>query len=215
MGVHCVDCVKVSRAAARPIRSVLGFRTTKGKPLVTPTLIGLGIAVFIVGRIVWGEDWPWRLGLNSDLWQGEPWRIVTSGFAHFGVVHLLVTMVVLFRFGIVVEALLGWWRYLTVYVFSLLGSGAMLIVLGDPHTTHAGASGAVYGVLAAYFVLSRARKKREARDLMVLAGLWIAMGFFIDWLSWEGHLGGAIAGVLATLILVRLGGRRRSNWAVT
>lgn len=191
----------------------MGFHVTKGRPVVTLTLVGLNVAVFLLGPVIWGEDWSVRLGLSPDYWQEEPWRIVTSGFAHFGVVHLLFNMVALYQFGMVVETLLGWWRYLTVYGLSLLGGGAVIIALGDPRTVHAGASGAIFGILAAFIVLSMALK-RPAYDLMVLAGLWIAFGFFVEWLSWEGHLGGAVAGSLTTLLFVHLQGRRRPSRVV-
>ncbi|MCJ7826719.1 MAG: rhomboid family intramembrane serine protease [Demequinaceae bacterium] len=180
---------------------------------MTLVLIGVNVAVyFVLGPALWGEDWILRLGLIPGDWGFEPWRLVTSGFAHFGVAHLIFNMFALFQFGTVVETLLGRLRFALVYGLSLLGGGLMILALGKPYSIHAGASGAIFGVLAAFVVLSLLLK-RPAYDVMVLGGLWLMLGFVIEGLSWEGHLGGAIVGAVSALIIVRIGDptRRRSR----
>jgi membrane associated rhomboid family serine protease len=207
VGVHCVDCVKEAQKQARPVRSALGFPVSKRRPTVTITLIGLNVATYVVAASVWGGEWVYRLGLTSENWDEEPWRIVTSGFAHVGILHLLINMFVLMQFGGVMEIVLGWWRFLVLYALSLAGGSAMVILLGDAFTTHVGASGAIFGVVAGYAVMTVALK-RPAYDLMILAGLWIALGFFVEGFSWQGHLGGAIVGALVTFVLIKSGKRR-------
>jgi len=207
VGIHCVDCVDEARKQARPVRSALGFPVGKRRPAITITLIGLNVATFLIAAAAWGSEWPYRLGLTSENWEGDPWRILTSGFAHFGILHLLINMVVLMQFGGIMEVILGRSRFLVLYGLSLLGGSAAVILLSDPYSIHAGASGAIFGVVAGYAVVTVALK-RPAYDLMVLAGLWIVMGFFIEGFSWQGHLGGAATGALVTLVLVRFGKRR-------
>ncbi|MBN2176294.1 MAG: rhomboid family intramembrane serine protease [Demequinaceae bacterium] len=211
VGIHCVDCVKASRQKQRPVRSGLGLPVAQGKPIVTYTLIGLNLAVYFLGPALWGEYWTGRLSLVPALGLDyEPWRLVTSGFVHFGFAHLLLNMFALFQFGTVVETLLGRLRFGLVYGLSLLGGGLTVLALGQPYSQHGGASGAIFGVLAAFVVLSIALK-RPAYDIMVLGGLWLALGFVIEGVSWEGHLGGAVVGAVSALVIVRLGQRSRAR----
>lgn len=212
VGIHCVDCVREAQSKQKAVKSSLGLPVQRGKPIVTFVLIGVNVAVFLLGPMVWGRGWVEHLGLIPGEADSEIWRLVTYGFAHFGVAHLALNMFALFQFGMVVETLLGRLRFALVYGLSLLGGGLMILALGEPRSLHAGASGAIFGVLAAFVVLSLLLK-RPAYNVMVLGGLWLAFGFFIPGLSWEGHLGGAIVGALSALVIVRLGksGPRRSG----
>jgi membrane associated rhomboid family serine protease len=204
--------VKAAHAAQKPVRSAVGLRVRGGKPIVTYSLIGLNVAIFLVGSAVGEEGWVYRLGLNPSTVGSEPWKLFTSGFAHFDVAHIGLNMLALFQFGFVVEALLGHLRFAILYVASLLGGSLMIAMIGKPHTLHAGASGAIFGVLAAFVVLSL-NLKRPAYDVMAMGGLWLVLGFVVPGMSWEGHLGGAITGAVVALVFVWLGeaARRRSR----
>ncbi len=203
VGIHCLDCVRAARSAQRPVRSALGLPSRRVRPVVTFILIGLNVAVFVLGYAVGEQGWVNQLGLIPGEVGSEPWRLVTSGFAHFSLTHIALNMFALFQFGMVVESLLGRLRFALVYGLSLLGGGGMIVALGAPHSLHAGASGAIFGILAAFVVLSLVLK-HPAVDVMVLGGLWLVLGFFIPGLSWEGHLGGAITGAASAFIIVRL-----------
>jgi membrane associated rhomboid family serine protease len=204
--------VKAARATQKPVRSAVGLRVRGGKPVVTFSLIGLNVAIFLAGTVLGEEGWVYRLGLNPSTVGSEPWKLLTSGFAHFDVAHIGLNMFALLQFGLVVEALLGHLRFAILYVVSLLGGSLMIAMIGKPHTLHAGASGAIFGVLAAFVVLSLLLK-RPAYDVMTMGGLWLVLGFVVPGLSWEGHLGGTITGAVTAFALVWLGeiARRRSK----
>jgi membrane associated rhomboid family serine protease len=135
------------------------------------------------------------------------WRLVATFFLHVGVVHLVVNMFFLYRMGPQLEQLLGWWRFLLVYMISgLTGSCAAMIF--DPRTSPIGASGALCGILAAMLAWVYVNRPYLPRDL---AATWIrgiltnviliVFISLIPGISWSGHFGGGVGGLLAALPL--------------
>jgi membrane associated rhomboid family serine protease len=104
----------------------------------------------------------------------------------------------LFAVGPALEQLLGRGRFITVYLLSALG-GAVLFFLIAPNTEAAlGASGAIYGLFGAWFVVSR-RLQIDTRGILVLIGINLAFSFsFRGAIAWQDHVGGLIVGVLIT-----------------
>ena len=222
----CVDCLKQAQSAARPVRSRLGFTMSAGPPVVTYVLIGLNVAIFGVGTFFFSDAWPTYLGLwpgateveiASWLNVGDEWyRWITAGFAHFGWVHIAMNMFALWNLGQTLEPIMGRWRYLGLYAASLLGSSAAVMVLASSGV-HAGASGAIFGLLAAYGMVLR-KLKLSYTGVLVIAGIFIvgplvadlipALGFFSG-LSWQGHLGGAVVGAIMMLLMLRGVERRK------
>jgi rhomboid protease GluP len=141
---------------------------------------------------------------------GEWWRLGTSMFLHFGIVHLLVNMWVLYVNGRLVERMFGSVRYLILYLFAgLLGS--LVSTAWHPATNSAGASGAIFGVIGgmmAFFVSKKSRVPREAlqaqgRSIAVFAVYNIAFGLAYPGIDNAAHLGGAVGGFLIGLVLAR------------
>ncbi|CAL9615792.1 rhomboid family intramembrane serine protease [Streptomyces sp. enrichment culture] len=147
-------------------------------------------AVFVLG--------PLRVeGVAGGEWE----RMLTSAFLHrspfegaFGILHITVNMVVLWQLGRVVELMLGRVRFALLYLLSALGGSVLELVLADPGQVSVGASGAVFGVGAAYYVLHRRLGARMGRVNRVMAGLllWLVVSAWFT--SWPGHVGGLLAG---------------------
>lgn len=222
VGVLCVDCVREAQRQQRPMRSRLGFTAASGPPVVTLALIAINVAVFLLAPALLGPTWNWELALwpVSDPAQianpeagGEWWRWITSGFVHFGLVHLGLNMFVLFQFGGMLEPVMGRVRYLALYGGSLLGGSAMIMLLGELGPPHGGASGAIFGLLTAYAIVLR-KLRLPYQSLAIIAGVWLVAGLFIPGLSWQGHLGGAVAGAVIMLAMLR-GVERRGRSAAT
>lgn len=206
VGVQCVDCVNASRRSARPVVSRLGFAAAAGPPAVTYSLMAAVLAAF-----VWAEaTGSWEATLDyaiAPVVAGEWHRWVTAGFLHAGIAHLAMNMFVLWQFGPMVERLLGRWRFAALYLLGLLGSSGAVVLLGEERVPHVGASGAIFGVIAAYIIIGT-RLRQDMSSLVVMAGLWLVMGFVIEGISWEGHLGGAVTGAAVTLAMLRWVERR-------
>lgn len=218
VGVLCVDCLNEARHAQRPVRSRLGFTAAMGTPYITYALMALNIAVFVVAGTVAGPSWVAQFGLWPEysaelaaIYAGPPgdewWRWLTSSVVHFNVVHLAMNMFVLWQFGSQLEPALGRVAYGLLYLAGTLGSSAAVLLLGQAPSVHGGASGAIFGLIAAYGVVLY-KLKLSYQQVAVTAGIWLVAGFFVPGLSWQGHLGGAIAGAIIMLAMLAWVDRR-------
>lgn len=145
-----------------------------------------------------GTQATWSPGVAD----GAVWQLVTSGFVHVQFWHILSNMLILWFIGPTLEQTLGRARFLMLYFVSLIGGSAAVMWLAGPDTTTLGASGAMFGLLGALLVLS-IRRKGDVRGVLMWIGLNIAVtvvGF--GSISWQGHLGGLVSGLAATLIIV-------------
>jgi membrane associated rhomboid family serine protease len=145
---------------------------------------------------------------RAYLVQGQWWRLLSSGFVHIGLIHLLLNMYMLSRLGAAVETMWGHWRYLAIYLLGLLGGGCLAAAYTPTQAVYAGASGALFGVFAADAVwillngryLPRALARRARGTLLfnvpILVGISLVPG-----VSGAGHLGGALGGGAAALLL--------------
>jgi membrane associated rhomboid family serine protease len=133
--------------------------------------------------------------------QGDWWRLITAAFLHYGPIHLGMNMLALWWLGSPVEAALGRARYFLLYLAAgLAGStGALLL---NPNSVTVGASGAIFGVLGALFVLEYQATGRVMGQAMTLIVINIAFSFAVPNISIGGHLGGLTAGILGTIALV-------------
>jgi membrane associated rhomboid family serine protease len=141
-------------------------------------------------------------GVVAGQWE----RLLTSGFLHleptagtFGLLHIVMNMWSLWQLGRVVEPMLGRVRYLALYLLSTVGGSVLELVLTDPGTTSVGASGAIFGLGAAYYVMARrvGADMQAVNRLMVFLLLWLVASAAFT--SWEGHLGGLLTGGAVTL----------------
>jgi len=132
---------------------------------------------------------------------GEPYRILTSGFLHYGLIHLGLNMFALYFLGGLLEPAVGRWRFLGIYLVSLLGGslGAMAL---EPEALTAGASGAVFGMMGAAFIVARDRGRDDvAQQIGLIVVLNLVFTFSVPGISIGGHLGGLLAGVLCALLV--------------
>ena len=88
--------------------------------------------------------------------EGEYWRLITGAFLHDGILHIAFNMYILYWLGTMLEPVLGHVRFTALYFASLL-AGSFGAILAKPHALTVGASGAVFGLMAAAFVFQRAR----------------------------------------------------------
>jgi rhomboid protease GluP len=144
---------------------------------------------------------------TSALLQGEWWRLLAAAFVHLGLLHLTMNMVGLWTVGRLVEQTWGWWRFLLIYYLSALG-GSVAAAAYQPQAAMGGASGALCGLVAAFGVwlmfngrfLPRSLVGRWRVSLIITIGLTIFLSLLPGVSGW-GHLGGAVAGGAAALLL--------------
>jgi membrane associated rhomboid family serine protease len=213
VGVHCPECVREARASApRTKPAIVTALRRQDAPIVTYTLIALSVVVFIA-ELILGDRFVSALVYFAPYTLVEPWRLVTHMFAHsaaFPFLHLLFNMFTLFLFGRVLEQLLGRVRFLALYAISGLG-GAVAVMLISPERPVLGASGAIFGLLAAFFVIQR-RLGFSNPTLLVIIALNLGAGFILPGISWQAHVGGLVAGAVVALVFMRT--RKRTQRTV-
>ena len=126
----------------------------------------------------------------------EPWRMLTAGFVHdwSGPMHILFNSYAIWIFGRALEPMLGTLRFLLLYLTSIIGGSVAVLWLSDPQIPVVGASGALFGLMGAYFIVIRSLGG-NATQLFILIGLNFSLGLFVPGISWEGHLGGLVTGL--------------------
>lgn len=180
--------------------------------LMTRTLIIVNLVVFALvaasdPRSLSGRTTRLQveLGLNGDLLEqgAQEWyRLVSSGFVHYGIIHIGFNMFLLYQLGGMLEGALGRIRFLLVYVTCLLGgaAGAMLL---QPDGLHGGASGAVFGLMGMAAVGYQQRGINPMNtSIGTLLLLNLLITFVVPGISIGGHLGGAVAGALCALLVL-------------
>ncbi|NEK60161.1 rhomboid family intramembrane serine protease [Geodermatophilus sabuli] len=223
VGFQCPECIREGRATVRRPRQVpLLRRAGRRFGAVTVSLIVLNVAMFVATAVSAGLD-----GVNplqnqaSELFArlaqvpvlvelGQDWRLLTAAFLHIGLTHLVLNMLALLVFGSELERQLGRWRYLAVYVVSLLGGAVALQLFGEPGRPVAGASAAIYGLLGGLAVVMISRRE-DLRGLLTLLAINVVISF-LPGVSLLGHLGGLVAGFAATGVIVLA--RRRTELQV-
>lgn len=210
VGFQCPDCVKSASANARQARTLAGGAIHGDPMLVTKILVAINV-VFFGLQLLLGPAFENRLlliGLNprpepvEGVALGDYYRLITSAFLHTGITHLALNMLALWFVGATVEPRLGRWRYLTVYLLSALGGSVLSYVLDSPFQASVGASGAVFGLFGALFVLM-VRLRLDVRGLIAIIAINVVIGFLPGFnINWRAHLGGMIVGALLTAAMV-------------
>ncbi|GAB7192032.1 hypothetical protein NUM3379_27410 [Kineococcus sp. NUM-3379] len=216
VGVQCVDCVREQNKGLRTARTAFGGELSSADGRVTKVIIGLCVVLYAVQFVAPGLYDHLALVNAPDVFPnafaaGNWWQPLTSAFLHASSpMHLLFNMYALYVTGPYLEGLLGRARFVALYLLSALGgaAGATLLPFTE-NTVLVGASGAVFGLFAATFIAAR-RLGRQAGQVAVLIAINLALGFFFPGISWQGHLGGLVAGAVAAAVLAYAPRARRS-----
>jgi membrane associated rhomboid family serine protease len=222
VGIRCPDHAGVrsgptSRIKPRPVRRAPGIALATNQAPVTYTLIAINILIFLIGASQ-GAGFNNPGGpLYAKLWLDAPqlhgggwWRLMTTMFLHASVLHIGFNMFALWVIGRPVEQYLGTVRYLGLYLVSgLAGSAGAL--LQTPGVT-VGASGAIFGILGAMLILEWQITGRLAGTALTLIVINLAFSFAIPGISWGGHVGGLIGGILVMLAYAHWGDRGRAQY---
>jgi len=223
VGFHCPECVREGQRSVRTPSAPFGGRATTRTP-VTYALIAVNVAVFLAtfvgassllgggtsslfdrlalvtrpaGQLPDGT----LVVLPGGVADGQYYRLLTSMFLHAGLIHLALNMYALFLLGPQLERVFGWARFLAVYLLAGLGGSVATYLFVGPGTPTVGASGAIFGLFAAYFLVAR-RVGADTRGILLTVGINLFLTFAIAQISKTGHLGGLAVGALAAAVVV-------------
>jgi membrane associated rhomboid family serine protease len=230
VGFQCPECVKEGAKATRSGRTAYGGLRPSDASITSGVLIALNVAVWLAVVVTGGNSsklLDWLLlrpqpacGVGNGLilvpestctagggtWlpavsDGAYWQLVTSMFTHVEIWHIGFNMLALWVLGPQLEMAIGRARFLAVYFISGLAGSAMVLWVGPQHSGTLGASGAIFGLMGAVAVVAL-RVGGDVRGILV----WIGINFFLTFtfgqISWQGHLGGFLAGTAIGAILV-------------
>jgi membrane associated rhomboid family serine protease len=236
VGHQCPECVAAGKRSQRPVRTAFGGSAAGRAGAVTKSLIGINVAVMVLSiitgglRTVAGGGWGGLLGTDSPLSNalavlgdapyvvggplhgiaaGEWYRLFTAMFVHYGVLHLLLNMYALWILGRDLERTLGPLRFLGLYLLAGLGGNVAAYVFSAPNASTAGASTAVFGLMAAIFVILKRLNLSVAPILPVII-INVIFTFTVSNISIAGHLGGLAVGAIVAGIMAYAPRERRN-----
>jgi membrane associated rhomboid family serine protease len=225
VGLRCPEHSGKPQGIQKVQRAVTGTGSRRIN-VVTMSLIAINVAVYLAELAAGGSiD-----GVNNTIYdhgalfaqlccvnghvagvaQGDWWRMITAAFLHYGPFHLAINMYSLYFAGTLLEQVIGRWRFALLYLGSgIAGSAGALVI--TPNSPTAGASGAIFGILGALFVLERRRHISTGGQIAGLIVLNLVFTFALSNISVGGHIGGLIGGVVLMFALLHF----RRSWAMS
>ena len=218
VGSHCVDCIKSSRPAAR---ERIRFWNASQPLLVTRGIIAVNVLLFLWvtmgstvltnGGAINGRELDMALS-QYFISNGEWYRLVSSGFLHYGLIHVGMNMFLLWQLGQLLEPALGRTRFTLLYFAAMFGGSAGALAL-SPNALTGGASGAVFGLMAAAAV---GLQQRGVNPMKTGIGgtliLNLLITFTIPGISIGGHVGGALMGAAVGYAMLEPRWNRTASW---
>jgi len=212
VGLRCPDHSGRPQGVARVRSGVKRAGYAGTGALVTKALIGINVAVYLaqIGSGAGANSLGGTLYVKGALWgpavaHGDWWRLITGGFLHANILHLGMNMLILWLVGSPLEEMLGRGRYALLYFVSLL-AGSAGALLQAPLVPTVGASGAIFGLFGALLVLEYfATGQIVGGQAFGLIAINLIFSFTFNGISWGGHIGGLVGGILGTLVLARFG----------
>ena len=238
VGFQCPECVQEGRRTQRPLRTTYGGLRPESPGFVTSVLIALNVAVWLAitltgrgtGRLVSilelrprgicavgnsGYDVARDVcATNGGTWypgvsDGAYWQLLTSAFTHVEVLHIGFNMFALWILGPQLEHAFGRARFVALYLISALAGSALVYAASDEYGATLGASGAIFGLMGALLVIA-VRTQTNIQSILVWIGINAVLTLSVASISWQGHLGGFIGGLLVAAIIVWAPRSRRS-----
>ena len=244
VGFQCPTCVAEGSKQTRQARTAYGGKRSADPRQTPIALIVLNVGVWLLitatggGSSVWTDRLAlltrgycvipdgsaravaenlcrsagatWVEGVSTGAW----WELLTSAFTHVQPWHIAFNMLALWFLGPPMEAALGRGRFLALFLVSALTGSATVYWLAPEYVQTVGASGAIFGLMGGLLILAHKVGGNVQQILM-----WIGLNVFITvagrgFISWQGHLGGFVGGLVVAAILVYAPKPRRTTWQV-
>ncbi len=206
VGHQCVECIRSGNRGVRSAQGRFGGQVTTDAK-VTWALVSLNVICYIAElaypNFINDGEMLGKFATQYGVANGEWYRLITGAFLHYppgsglGLFHILFNMWALIVVGPSLERALGRLRFLAVYLVSALGGSVLYYLIAPPGTPAIGASGAIFGLFGAYFVMAR-RMRANTNQIVGLIVLNLVIGFVVANIGWQAHVGGLIAGSALT-----------------
>lgn len=212
VGFQCVECVSAGAREVRRIRTVLGGKPT-ASTRVTTNIVVLSIGAFLLQMLMGVQKSAVDFGMVpfAIAVDNQWWRLISPVLLHGSLLHLFFNMYVLWMLGQQLERVLGHSRFLVLYVVSALGGSAASYAFSGINTVSVGASGAVFGLMAALVVTGKTLKY-DVGQALFLIGINVAIGFLVPGIDWRAHMGGLVTGAFVAVVYARSPRTGRTAW---
>jgi membrane associated rhomboid family serine protease len=192
VGHHCPACVKEGNRGVRQVHwtpPALGGR--RATPVVR-ALIAVNVAVFVLSSarpsvVTRFSQFPLEIAA------GQYERLLTSAFLHAGLFHILFNMMALYIVGPPLEAAIGRLRFSVLYGLAALGGSVLSYLFSNPRVEGVGASGAIFGLFGAFFVIAKIRRT-DTGGILVIIVINLVLSFADPLIDWRAHVGGLVVG---------------------
>jgi membrane associated rhomboid family serine protease len=211
VGHQCLDCIRGgNRTARRPAGRFGGAVSSQAR--VTQVLVGVNVALYLVLLAHSSLQYDWSM-IGNGVAAGQWYRLITSAFlppaGGLGLLDIAFNLWALIIVGPAMERQLGGLRYLAVYFASAIGGSVSFYFLAPPGEQALGASGAIFGLFGAWFVIAR-RLGLDARGVIFLIVINLVLGFVgARYIAWQAHVGGLVTGAVLTAAYVYAPRQRR------
>jgi membrane associated rhomboid family serine protease len=215
VGQQCVDCVREAGQGTRQARTAFGGRLVSGA-MVTWALVAINVVLFLIELAAPSLQNSWGLlGYASPTGQpplqgvaaGQWYRLVSAAFlspgtSGIGFMDIIFNMWALIYVGPALEKMLGRSRYLTLYLLSAIGGSVLYYWMAAINAPAAGASGAIFGLFGAWFVVSK-KLRLDTRGIIILIAINLAFSLiYRSTIAWQDHIGGLVTGLIVTAAFV-------------
>ncbi|HLN77645.1 MAG TPA: rhomboid family intramembrane serine protease [Nocardioidaceae bacterium] len=230
VGFQCPSCVQEGRRTTRQAKTAYGGKPSANPALTSQILIAVNVAVWLLITVTGGRASIWvdrfalrpnggptadRFGqivvLPSGVNDGAYWQVFTSMFTHIDLLHIGFNMLALWFLGPQLEAVVGRTRFLAIYLLSGLMGSAFVYWLSPEYSPTVGASGAIFGLMGALLVIAF-KLRADYSQILLWLGLNAMITIFGRGISWQGHLGGLIGGMLIAIVIAYSPRPNRAVW---
>ncbi|MEO7943299.1 MAG: rhomboid family intramembrane serine protease, partial [Marmoricola sp.] len=213
VGFQCPNCVKEGNKGTRQSRTPYGGQRVADPRITTFVLIGMNVLVWLaiqatggargtlVDKLALLPDSAHRQLSNGSLVEirgvddGAWWQLLTATFTHVEPLHIGFNMLALYFLGPMLENVLGRPRFLALYLVSGIAGSAAVMLLSNAHGQTLGASGCIFGLMGALAVIAL-KVRGQVQSILMWIGLNLVFTFTVGGISWQGHIGGLVAGAL-------------------
>jgi membrane associated rhomboid family serine protease len=200
IGYQCPNCASDSTPIIKGInrnRFIPNQKNTQVTKFLSISLLVVYVFQFLLGDVLIANFALFAPSVADGQW----WLLITAGFLHGSIIHLLFNVYILWVLGSQLENIVGEAKFIIIYFGSLLG-GSLASYLFSPFGSYSiGASGAIFGLMGAMLVVGR-KRNLDISQITTLVVINVVIGFVLSGIDWRAHLGGLAAGAFITWVLI-------------
>jgi membrane associated rhomboid family serine protease len=209
IGYQCPSCASDSTPVIKGInrnRFIPSQKNTQVTKFLSISLLVVYVFQFLLGDVLIANFALFAPSVANGQW----WLLITAGFLHGSIIHLLFNVYILWVLGSQLENIVGKPKFIIIYFVSLLG-GSLASYLFSPFGSYSiGASGAIFGLMGAMLVVGR-KRNLDISQITTLVVINVVIGFVLSGIDWRAHLGGLAAGAFITWVLINATSLKEKN----